>query len=128
MSSRRGPVIAAALLALAVVLFAVLHKSGDSSTVTTGTTRIEVKNGAVVGGIRDITVNKGDPVRLAVTSDFHNQVHIHGYEIEKRGKPGQTVNVTFPATIDGEFEIEDHHLVGGEETSAVQIANLTVNP
>jgi FtsP/CotA-like multicopper oxidase with cupredoxin domain len=120
--------MAAALLVVAIVLFAVLHKSGDSSTVTTGVTRIDVKNGAVVGGVRDITVNKGDTVRLAVTADFDNQVHIHGYEIEKEGKPGKTVNVSFPATIDGEFEIEDHHLVNGEETSAVQIANLTVNP
>jgi FtsP/CotA-like multicopper oxidase with cupredoxin domain len=128
MSSKRAPLMAAALLVVAIVLFVVLHKGGDSSTVTTGVTRIDVKNGAVVGGVRDITVNKGDTVRLAVTSDFDNQVHIHGYEIEKEGKPGQTVNVSFPATIDGEFEVEDHHLVNGEETSAVQIANLTVNP
>lgn len=128
MSSKRAPLTALALLLAAIVLFAVLHKSGDSSTVTTGVTSIDVKNGSVVGGVRDITVNKGDTVKLAVTSDFENQVHIHGYEIEREGKPGQTVEVSFPATIDGEFEIEDHHLVNGQETSAVQIANLTVNP
>jgi hypothetical protein len=89
-NTKRGPLIAAALLVVAVVLFVALHRSSDSSNAF--------------------------------------QLHIHGYEIEKAGKPGQTVNVSFPATIDGEFEIEVHHLVNGEEAGAVEVGNLTVNP
>jgi len=127
-NTRRGPLIAVALLVVAVVLFAVLHRSSDSSNVATGVQKFVIQGNEVEGGPRDVTVNKGDEVRLAATAPFDFQLHIHGYEIEKAGKPGQTVNVSFPATIDGEFEIEVHHLVNGEEASAVEVGNLKVNP
>ncbi len=84
-----------------MVLFVVLHKGGDTSNVTTGVQKFVVKGNQVEGGLRDITVNKGDEVKLEATAPFDFQLHIHGYEIEKEGKPGQTVSVSFPATIDG---------------------------
>ena len=53
---------------------------------------------------------------------------MHGYELEKDVKPGQTAKFDFPATAEGEFEIEVHHLVNGEEQTGVQVAELKVTP
>ena len=128
MNSRRGPLVAGGLLIVAVVLFLVLHKSGNTSNVDTGPQKFVVKGAQVEGGERDVTVNKGDKVTLEATANFDFALHLHGYELEKEGRPGQTVRISFPANIDGEFEIEVHHLVHGEETSAVQAGTLVVNP
>ncbi len=128
MSSRRGPLIGAVLLVVAIGLFVVLHKGGDSSSVDTGVQRYDVKGSTIQGGPRDVTVNKGDKVKIAATANFDFALHIHGYEIEKEGKPGQTVQVSFPADVDGEFELEVHHLVNGEETSSVQLGNPPGQP
>jgi hypothetical protein len=116
-------------IAIAVVLFVVLKDNGgDSSSATTGLTKITFKDGAPVGGVRDIEVAQGDHVRLDVTPDVPAEVHVHGYELEKDVKPGQTAKFDFPATAEGEFEIEVHHLVNGEEQTGVQVAELKVTP
>jgi hypothetical protein len=128
MSSSRGPALGAALVVAAVALFLVLHKSGDASNVTTGVTKIQFKDGSPVGGVRDITVNKGDRVRLDVTPDVPAEVHVEGYDIEKDTKPGETVHDSFIAGIEGEFVVEVHHLVNGEEQEGVQVASLRVDP
>ena len=121
--------LAAGAIAVAVVLFAVLKDNGgDSSSASTGLTKITFKDGAPVGGVRDIEVAQGDHVRLDVTPDVPAEVHVHGYELEKDVKPGQTAKFDFPATAEGEFEIEVHHLVNGEEQTGVQVAELKVTP
>jgi hypothetical protein len=122
--------LVAGAVAVAVVLFVVLKDNGgsDSTALTSGTTRIAFKDGAPIGGVRDIEVAKGDPVRLDVTPDVPAEVHVHGYEFEKDVKPGQTAKFDFPATAEGEFEVEVHHLVHGEEQTGVQVAELKVTP
>ena len=140
--------LAALLVAAAVVLFIVLQDddSGDESsgtasqpTATTGgggganeggkaqkpaIPSIVVKNGAPVGGVEKIDVTSGDQVRFRVTSDEPGEVHVHGYDIEKPIQPGKPVALTFPADIQGGYEIELH----GEESGEFQIADLAVNP
>jgi FtsP/CotA-like multicopper oxidase with cupredoxin domain len=129
-----------AMVAAAVVLFIVLSggddnggkdtasSSASTSTATSGgaeaPTVITVQNGAPVGGVQKIEVNKGDRVNLEVRLDQpEEEVHVHGYEIEK---PAQTspVRISFPADIDGLFEVEVHEEGGGE----FEIAELRVNP
>jgi hypothetical protein len=68
-----------------------------------------------------IRVDKGETVRFRVRSPEDEEVHIHGYDIKKDVKAGETVNVSFKATIDGIFEIEF-------EDAAKQIAELRVDP
>jgi hypothetical protein len=65
--------------------------------------------------------DKGDTVRFRVRAPKDEEVHIHGYDIKKDVKAGETENVSFKATIDGIFEIEF-------EDSATQIAELRVDP
>ena len=60
-------------------------------------------------------------MRFRVRSSKDEEVHIHGYDIKKDVKAGQTARVSFKASIDGIFEIEF-------EGSATQIAELRVDP
>jgi copper(I)-binding protein len=104
--------------------------TGTTTTTETATTakpagpplhRITVTGGKPQGGIAKIKVSKGDTIRLAVTSDVADEIHIHGYDLKKDVPAGGTVRFTWKATIDGNFEIE-------LENRKEQIASLTVEP
>ena len=130
MQSRRLSLgLTAGAIAVALVLFIVLKgDDGSDSTAASGPTKITFRNGAPVGGVREIEVAKGDRIRLDVTPDVPAEVHVHGYEITKEVEAGQTATLEFPATAEGVFEVEVHHLVNGEEESGVQVAELNVTP
>lgn len=115
--------IGAVVVIVAVVLLIVLSgsNSGSSNDTTKGVTTIVIKNGKPVGGIAQLTYNKGEEVRFKVDSDVSDEVHMHGYDIMKDVKAGGSVSFDFPATIEGVFEAE---LEGRKE----QILELTVNP
>jgi hypothetical protein len=115
--------IGAALVIVAIVLLIVLggSNSDSSSGTTKGVTTIVIKHGKPVGGIAQLTYNKGEQVRFKVDSDVSDEVHMHGYDIMKDVKAGGSVSFDFPATIEGVFEAE---LEGRKE----QILELTVNP
>jgi hypothetical protein len=132
MQSRRLSLgLAAGAIAVAIVLFIVL-KGDDGSDSTSaaagGPTKITYRNGAPVGGVREIEVGKGDPIRIDVTPDVPAEVHVHGYEVSRDVEAHQTAKFDFTATAEGVFEVEVHHLVNGEEQSGVQVAELTVTP
>jgi FtsP/CotA-like multicopper oxidase with cupredoxin domain len=74
-----------------------------------------------VGGIKSIKVNKGDTVRFTVTSDQPENVHLHGYDVEKPVAPGKPARYVFKANIEGIFEVE-------LEEAGVQLIKLQVNP
>lgn len=74
-----------------------------------------------VGGVKEVTVKKGDTVRLAVSSDRADEGHLHGYDISRPVGPGKTARYTFKAKIEGIFELE-------LEEAGVQIASLKVEP
>jgi hypothetical protein len=131
------------IVVVAVVLFVVLRDDGegksesekvDKATApaqTTNTadnpvtkpeiTTIVIKNGKPVGGIADLTYNKGEQVRFKVDSDVSEEIHVHGYDIMKDVEAGGSVSFDFPATIEGIFEAE-------MEGRGEQILELTVNP
>jgi len=81
--------------------------------------RIVVVNGAPEGGIVRKSVDKGDRVVFAVTSDVADEVHLHGYDISRDVKAGRTVRIAFRATLPGRFEVE-------LEGRGIQIGDLTV--
>ena len=85
------------------------------------TTIVLNEAGKPVGGVAEISVEAGDDVRFRVSSPVADEVHVHGYDIEKEVPAGGTATFDFPADIEGLFEVELHH---GEE----QIAELRVNP
>jgi hypothetical protein len=127
-------------LVLAIVLFLVLRPDDDETaappasptttramTTTTTTTarppqqrvtpvRITFRNGRVVGGIRHATVRRGERVRIIVRADLADQVHLHGYDILRRLRPGAPTLIVFRATVVGRFEVEleDRHILLAE--------------
>jgi hypothetical protein len=117
----------AAVIVVAVVVFVVLksNNSDSSSDTAKGVQVLSIDaSGNPVGGVKTLTYNKGDQVELRVNlAKPEEEVHVHGYEIEK---PAQHSPVTFsfPAKLDGVFEVEVHRL---DKTEA-PIAQLQVNP
>ena len=119
-------VLAAVIIAAAAV-FVVLQNdnSGDSTDTATGVQVLQVdKNGDPVGGVKKLTYNKGDQVQLEVRlAAPEEEVHVHGYEIEKPAEHSP-VSFSFPANLDGVFEVEVHKL----DHTEGPIAELHVNP
>jgi FtsP/CotA-like multicopper oxidase with cupredoxin domain len=71
-------------------------------------TLIEIKGGTVAGGAKTIEVQKGDTVRIVVSADAPDQIHLHGYDIERTAGPGHPARFRFKANAEGGFEIESH--------------------
>ncbi|MET8308463.1 hypothetical protein [Micromonospora sp. NPDC005173] len=55
-----------------------------------------------------ITVDKGQLVRITVTSDVSDELHVHGYELGARLPAGTPASVEFRAEKTGLFEVETH--------------------
>ena len=74
---------------VAVVLLIVL-KGNDSSEQDTDGGKLQTivvdKDGEPVGGIRELTYNKGEQILFKVKSDVADEVHVHGYDIDE-GRP-----------------------------------------
>ena len=89
----------------------------------TPTPRPTVDPGPVLTGeeVEDIRVDKDETVRFQVRPPEDEEVHIHGYDISKDVKAGETTKISFKADIDGIFEIEFEH-------SGTPIAELRVDP
>ena len=108
--------------------------SRDEATVTETTSapaepavnRVEIRDGQVVGGPGDIRVTKGDQVTIVVSANAPDDVHLHGYDIEKSVAPGKPATFKFTADIEGIFEMESHQ--AEDEGRDPLLAELTVEP
>ncbi len=47
-------------------------------------------------------------MRLVVTSDVEDEVHVHGFDLEGPVGPGEPFEVEFTADRTGQFEVETH--------------------
>jgi hypothetical protein len=132
MQSRARALVVLGAIAAALALFLVLKgndDSSDSATTSSGTTTtvekplvIQVdKDGKPIGGVAELTVNKGDDIRFTVESAVSDEVHLHGYDIPMDVEAGGSATFDVPATIEGRFEAE-------LESRHEQILELTVNP
>jgi hypothetical protein len=86
--------------------------SASPSTSSSGTNvEVVIADGKVTPDpSRKVEVATGDQVHVSVTSDHPDEVHVHGYDIEKEVSAGGTVTIDFTADIPGQFEVEAHHL------------------
>ena len=73
------------------------------------TITIVVESGRPRGGIARPTVAKGAKIVVIVRADAGEDVHLHGYDIEKPVTPGTPVRIPFTADLPGRFELELHH-------------------
>jgi hypothetical protein len=88
--------------------------------------RIRVRGGTAVGGVQRVQANKGDTVRIVVTSDASDEIHLHGYDIYEDVGPGKPARFVFRADIEGIFEIESH--VAEDAGKDPLLARLVVEP
>jgi hypothetical protein len=105
-NQRIGLVVAA--LVVAVAAFIVVQSGGSNDQSERPVTRISVKGGVLVGDAKSIRVAKNDIVRIVVSSDAPDQIHLHGYDIEKEAAPGKPARFNFKADAEGAFELESH--------------------
>jgi hypothetical protein len=149
-NQRIGLLVAAGVVVVVAIVVAVAgggsddtSTAGGTSTTTTSTKtsteqnhetapaepavhRIEIKGGKPVGGVQDIKVTKGDQVTIVVSADAEDDIHLHGYDIEKPVEPGKPATFKFTADIEGIFEIESH--VAEDAGREPLMGKLTVEP
>jgi hypothetical protein len=82
--------------------------SGASSAAAEQRIEVTFAGGKAGGDTGRVQVAAGTAVTLVVTSDVADEVHVHGYDIEKEVTPGTPVTLQFDATIAGVFEVELH--------------------
>ena len=125
---------AAAVIVLAVIVIGPGDDAEDTTTTaaslptaqtatTTATTTAAPAAPTLLkaGSVKTLTVTKGDTVRFRVVHPTAEEVHVHGYDFKFDLEPGVTKTISFPARIEGQFEIE-------LEQSGTPLAKLVVNP
>ena len=97
--------------------------AGEESTPTATATPTAAPQPPLLqaGKVAKLRYTEGETVRFRVVSDKAEEVHVHGYDLKKDLRPGETATMSFKASITGIFEIEF-------EQSAEQIAELRVDP
>jgi ABC-type glycerol-3-phosphate transport system substrate-binding protein len=95
--------------------------AAEETTAEKPAATIIVRDGEPVGGVRELEYGAGDQIEFTVRSDVADEIHVHGYDLSKDVKAGGSVSFSFPAEIEGIFEVE-------LEERGVQIAELRVNP
>lgn len=79
--------------------------SAPPTTLAAHTVEVVVRAGSVQGGGRQ-TVSLNERIRLRVTSDVADEVHVHGYEHRFDVGPTGPAEITFVANLPGVFEVE----------------------
>jgi hypothetical protein len=69
---------------------------------------VSVRDGKVTPKPHRVDVKLGANVRLQVTSDEDDVLHVHGYEVEEPLEAGHTTTVELTADQPGVFEVETH--------------------
>jgi hypothetical protein len=117
---------ASATVLLAVGLLTTAGCGGSSSSASSGgssggPTRINVtvQDGKVEPPNHRVELDSGSRVRLQVTSDHADEVHVHGYDLKKDLDAGQPGVISFKADQTGVFEVE-------LEEEALQLVQLQV--
>ena len=114
---RKALVMAIALVAVAVPVSATAQAAAVKPVVIS----LTVVNGRPVGGIKRPSVKKGQTVRFVIRTNAGTEIHLHGYDIEKKPRKGVPTVIQFVAKIPGRFELELHH-------PDALLAQLTVRP
>jgi hypothetical protein len=73
------------------------------------------------GRVRELEYTEGETIRFRVRSDVAEEIHVHCYDITRDVPAGETISVSFKASITGICEVEFHG-------SGEPIAELRVEP
>jgi plastocyanin len=78
--------------------------SGDVRTIT-----ITVQGQRVTPPPARVTVEHGQTLRLVVTSDHDDELHAHGFDVERELTAGQATTVDLSGAEPGLYDVETHH-------------------
>lgn len=67
-----------------------------------------IAKGKVSPNAEDVKVKEGQTVRITISSDVEESIHVHGYDQTAAASPGESGAVEFTADVKGVFEIETH--------------------
>jgi hypothetical protein len=108
-NQRIGLIVAALLVAVLAFVIASAGGGGNApAPAEPAVNRIQIRGGEVAGGPAQIRVKTGDTVLIMVSADAPDDIHLHGYDIEKKVRPNHPARFRFNANLEGEFEIESH--------------------
>ena len=108
------------LAALALLLTGCSGSStGGSGNGTVTTVKVAVTDGKVIPATHRVEVPRGDTVRLVVTTDTDDEVHVHGVNVEKETTAGTPTTLEFEVPDTGLYEVETHE-------SGLQLLQLEV--
>jgi hypothetical protein len=86
--------------------------SASSSPATEAQQAVEISVAVTDGKVdpkpHRVEVAKDSQVRLIVTSDVDDELHVHGYEVEAELEAGRPTTVELVADQTGIFEVETH--------------------
>jgi hypothetical protein len=128
---RRRAGASALIVSLAVLLSGCASSGSTATSDPTGTGAsspgrvkgteivVSVANGKVSPPTHRVKVSKNTHIRLLVTSSKADEVHVHGYNIERPLAAGKQATIEFVADQVGLFEIETHK-------SGLQLVQLEV--
>ena len=107
MDIKKLAVIAAGAALLAGIFVVLRERTGEGASSGAATTiRLSVREGAVVGGVRRVTVPEGRRVAIIVDAAGRDRIHVHGYEHFAELEPGSPARLEFRARFAGSFDVE----------------------
>jgi plastocyanin len=86
-------------------------QSAPAAPTTAAGRRIDitVKGKQVTPAPATVNIAVGESLTIAVTSDHDDQLHAHGFDVEKNIKAGEPAEVTIKGAAQGVYEFELHH-------------------
>ena len=82
---------------------------GASGTATGRTLTVTVTGKQVTPAPATVDLAVGETLTLTVTSDHDDQLHAHGFEIERDVKAGVPTTVVLKGAEPGLYDVEMHH-------------------
>lgn len=80
-----------------------------------------VRDSKLFSGPAVLQVNQGDSVRIKITADMSDELHVHGYDKSVELIKDQPVELSFVADVAGRFPYE-------LEEKEIDLGELIVNP
>ena len=80
-----------------------------SSAAAARTIDVTVAGTKITPAPETVKLKVGETLVLNVTSDHDDELHAHGFEVEKEMKAGVPVTMTLTTKTPGVYEVEMHH-------------------
>jgi hypothetical protein len=97
------------VIVLALLLGGCASESAGPAPAGEQVVRFTVQGGQRTAGPDRVEVTPGRAVRIEVTTDADDELHVHGYDKETGLTAGRPGSVAFIADVPGLFEVELHH-------------------